>query len=123
MSLKILRMYGILIAGLALVGFFTTGHLLGLMNVDVIFDIWRAILAAALLYVGFVVKERHAVSNALLVVGVLYIGIGIAGILAPTLGGLLPSGLTGFDAAFHLITGGIATFIGSHSGEHIAART
>lgn len=123
MNLQLVRMYGVLIGALAVMGMFVSGHLLGLTNSDPAFDTLRAVLAAILLYVGFGSRDSRAVDTALLGVGLLYVGMGIVGLFAPTLGGLLPAGLTGFDVAFHLLTGIVAIAAGARRHEHLAART
>jgi hypothetical protein len=105
------QLYAMLIAALAIAGLFTSGHLFNLMNVDIALDLLRVVLAATLIYVSFVAKNEHYSNMALLTVGLLYIGMGVIGVLSPTIGGLLPSGLTGFDIAFHLITGIAATAV------------
>src|SRR3982751_5462652 len=97
MNLQLVRMYGILIASLALLGLFVNNHLFQLMNVDIALDGLRVLLAGFLLYVGFISKDRDLVDTALVGTGVLYVGMGILGLITPTIGGLLPSGLTGFD--------------------------
>lgn len=48
------KILGIIVAALAIVGFFIEGtHLFGLMNVDIALDITRTVVALVLLYVGF----------------------------------------------------------------------
>jgi hypothetical protein len=108
MNLQLVRMYGILIAILAVLGLFVNNHLFLIMNTDIALDVFRVLLAAFLLYVGFVSKERRLVQDALLGTGILYIAMGILGLITPTFGGILPSGLTGFDVIFHLATGALA---------------
>lgn len=114
--------YGWLIGALGILGLFASGHLFALTNSDIALDLLRLILAGALLYVGY--RNSEGASRAVLgVVGALYIGMALIGTANPTLGGLLPSGLTGFDIAFHLITGalaGIAALM-THGSRHSAA--
>jgi hypothetical protein len=105
MSKTVAKIYAVLVAGLALAGLFTNGHLFNLMNVDIALDLLRVVLAGGLIYAAFVAKDSHLANTMLLTVGVLYVGMGLLGLVSPTLGGLLPSGLTGFDIAFHLVTG------------------
>jgi hypothetical protein len=99
------KVYGVLIALLAVVGLFTSGHAFDLMNVDPMLDILRVVLAAVLLYAGFGAAKQDFVRGSLMVVGFLYVGMGVLGLFNSELWGLLPSGLTGFDIAFHLVTG------------------
>jgi hypothetical protein len=98
---------GIIVALLALVGFFVEGdHLLGVMNVDLTLDVLRVLIAVALLVVGFVGSvPSGAVRAVLIVVGVMYVLMGALAFADPTLFGLLPTGLTAFDIGFHLIVG------------------
>ena len=100
------RVLGIVVALLAIAGFFVEGELLvGLMNVDITLDVLRVIIAAALLYVGFGRASVGAVRATIIVVGALYVVMGLVAFADPTLFGLLPTGLTGFDIGFHLVVG------------------
>jgi hypothetical protein len=102
----IARVLGIVVGLLAIVGLFIEGQLLlGIMNVDLALDILRVVIAVALLYVGFPRVPLSAVRTVLIVVGALYVLMGLLAFADPTLFGLLPTGLTGFDIAFHLIVG------------------
>jgi uncharacterized membrane protein len=109
MNIRLTRIYAVLIGALAILGLSVNGHLFQLMNADIALDVLRVIVAGYLVYVGFIAHNERMASTALTIVGALYIVMGLAGLFSPTLGGLLPSGLTGFDIAFHLITGFIAT--------------
>jgi hypothetical protein len=100
------RVLGVVVALLALVGFFIEGqHLLGLMNVDIALDVVRVVIAAALLYAGFADVRNEMIRNILIVVGVLYVLMGVLAFVDATLFGMLPTGFTGFDIGFHLIVG------------------
>jgi FtsH-binding integral membrane protein len=118
---QLTRMYAVLVATLAIVGIFVSGHLVGLINVDPALDVFRIVLAAYLIYVGFFARNITTVNSALLVIGMFYIGLGVGGMISPALGGLLPSGVTGFDVAFHLITGALATYVASAHNDSRAA--
>lgn len=97
---------GILVAVLAVAGFFVEGnHLLGIMNVDLTLDIVRVFIAVALLVVGFADVPERAVRIVLGVGGAMYVLMGLLAFVDPTLFGILPTGFTGFDIAFHLIVG------------------
>lgn len=124
MEKQTVKAYGILIAGLAVAGFFVNeGHLLGIMNADTALDWLRVGLAAFLLYVGFKSDDAALIRGSLLFVGVLYVGMAILGLVDATLWGLLPTGLTGFDIAFHLITGAAALGVAAKdSMRHAAAK-
>jgi hypothetical protein len=100
------RVLGIVVALLAVAGFFVEGdHLFGLMNVDIAIDLLRVVIAAALLYVGFGRATASAVRTVVIVVGAMYVLMGLLAFADSTLFGLLPTGFTGFDIAFHLIVG------------------
>lgn len=105
------QIYAVIVASLALFGLLSTGHLLELMNVDIAIDLIRVVLAAALIYAGFFSEDEKTAKNALFSVGILYVIMGLFGLVNPTLGGLLPSGLTGFDIGFHLLSGSVAVII------------
>jgi hypothetical protein len=103
---------GILIGLLAIVGFFIEGsHLMGIMNVDIALDVLRAVLAIALLIVAFARVSHAAVRTVIIIVGALYVVMGLIAFGSPTLFGMLPTGLTGFDIAFHLVVGAAAIII------------
>jgi len=108
MNIQLSRIYAVLIGALAIVGLFVSGHLFQLMNTDIVIDILRVVLAAYLVYVAFIARSERMATTALMIVGALYVVMGLSGLFNSTLGGLLPSGLTGFDIAFHLVTGIVA---------------
>lgn len=122
MNVQLAKIYGVLIGALGIMGLFTNGHLFQIMNADIALDILRIVLAAILLYAVFAARSDRVINTALLGVGVLYVGMGIIGLFAPTIGGLLPSGLTGFDIAFHLLTGAVAIVGANHRSEGVAHR-
>jgi hypothetical protein len=121
MSLALAKMYGILIASLAAAGLLVNGHLFDIINTDFALDVLRIGLAFYLIYAAFLSGQQRMVNNALMLVGILYVGMGILGIVSSTLGGLLPSGLTGFDIAFHLLSGIVAILAGMRHGAHYVA--
>jgi len=103
------RVLGVVVALLAIAGLFVEGdHLAGLMNVDLTLDILRIIIAVALLIVGFAKVSLAAVKAVLVIVGVMYVFMGALAFASPSMFGLLPTGFTGFDIAFHLIVGAAA---------------
>lgn len=122
MKLRFVRVYAALVGGLAILGLFISGHLFGILNVDATLDLVRLLLVIYLAYVAFMSHGDEAVNTALLIVGVFYLGLGALALITPTLGGLLPSGLTGFDIVFHLIGGGPAVYAaGTHNQSRSAA--
>jgi hypothetical protein len=113
MQRQTVKVYGVLIALLAGGGFFIKdGHLLGLMNADTALDWLRVVLALSLLYIGFKPGSAGAIRGILVFTGILYIGMALLGLIDSKLWGMLPNGLTGFDIAFHLITGVVALAVG-----------
>lgn len=111
MKQRVTQLYAIIVGTLAVLGLFTGGHLLDIMNVDGALDATRIVLALGLIYAGFIDRSERTIQTMLTVVGVLYIGLGILGLIDPNVVGLLPSGLTGFDIAFHLLTGAVALWV------------
>jgi hypothetical protein len=110
----IAKILGVIIAALAIVGFFIEGtHLFGLMNVDIAIDIARAVLALALLYVGFGPASNSAARWVVSLVGGVYIVMGLVTFIDATHFGLLPTGFTAFDVGFHLIVGAAAVVLGA----------
>src|SRR3954465_16009407 len=100
------RVLGVLVAVLAIAGFFVEGeHLAGFMNVDIVLDVLRVIIAVALLWVGFGRASASAVRTVLMIVGVMYVLMGVIALFDPTILGLLPTGFTTFDVVFHLVVG------------------
>lgn len=114
MNKQLVRVFAVLVSGLAVVGLFSESHLLEIMNVDMTLDILRVGLAGLLVYAGFFSNSEKVVNMSLTVLGVLYLGMGILGLIDRTLFGLLPAGLTGFDIVFHLGAGALATWAGLH---------
>lgn len=98
--------FGYLLLGLALVGLVSGDRqMLGFLNVDLALDLSRVGLAALLLYAVYMARSDGAQRLSLMILGGIYLGLGTAGLFSPTIGGLLPSGLSTFDIAFHLIAG------------------
>lgn len=107
------KILGIIVAALAIVGFFIEGtHLFGLMNVNIALDITRTVVALVLLYVGFGRVSDSAARLVVAIVGGMYIVMGLVTFIDPTHFGILPTGFTGFDVGLHLIVGAAAVVIG-----------
>ncbi|MFW2512314.1 DUF4383 domain-containing protein [Demequina sp. SO4-13] len=103
------RVLGIILALLAIVGFFIEDELLlDFMNVDIFLDVVRLLLAVLLIWVGFFRTSPQALNAVLGITAVSYLGVGLLGLFDRELFGLLPTGLTGFDLVFHIVLG-IAT--------------
>lgn len=100
------QILGVLIGVLAIAGFFIEGSLLWeLINVELALDITRAVLAVALLVVGFGRFSDTVVRSVMGVVGVVFVVIGVLAFASPELFGLLSIGMTGFDIGLHLVVG------------------
>lgn len=97
---------GLVVIGLAVAGFFMEGRLGNLMNVDLPLDATRVVIGLALLVSVFL--SRPARATILIAVGVLYVIMGLTALAEGRLFGLLPSGLSEFDIAFHLVAGLVA---------------
>lgn len=89
-------------------------HFLWLMNVDTAHSIIRIPLAALLFYGSQ--AELKTTRSILLGTGIIYILIGAAGLKDRTVGGLLPSKLTGVDFVYHFGVGAIALWLGGRTG-------
>lgn len=115
MQKQVVRVYGVLIGLLAVIGFFAPNgtYMFGGMNADTALDWGRLVLAVFLLYVGFTSSEAMLVRAALWITGAVYVALGIVALFDNTLWGLLPTGLTGFDVGFHVVTGLLAIAIGA----------
>jgi hypothetical protein len=107
MNVMVVRLYAVLVLALSIVGFFVSGHLFKIMNVDPALDLFRLALAVVLIRIGFSLEARDGreANFGLILVGVAYLGLAIGGLIDSKLGNLLPSGLTGFDIVFHIVTG------------------
>ena len=123
MNVVLARIYGLIIGTIAIIGLFVAGHLFQIMNTDWAMDIFRLAAAAWLLYAGFVARTSRAAGDALATVGVIYVLIGIVGLFNATLGGMLPSGLTGFDVIVHLAGGILAVAVGADAASHAPAHS
>ncbi|MBL8159315.1 hypothetical protein JNJ66_02570 [Candidatus Saccharibacteria bacterium] len=114
------KVFGFLVLGLGLIGLVAgEGHLLGIMNMDAVLDLTRLALAALLLYAVYAAGDNRLVRTGLIVLSVLYLGIGLFGLADPTIGGLLPNGLTSFDILFHLASGAFALYAAAMTRDNV----
>jgi hypothetical protein len=105
-------MLGILLGSHAFVGWFIEGsRILGLLNVDLFNDIVYTICAVALLLVGSTHTPVKVIQGVLLLVGLLFLVMGVAGLFDDKLGGLLPTGVTIIDHLLLFGTGGAAVLL------------
>lgn len=80
-----------------------TGNLLGIFPINAIHNVVHLLIGAALLYGAF--AGRGAAIGVLKVIGVVYLLVGVLGIIAPDTFGLMPIG--GADIFLHLASGAI----------------
>ena len=78
---------------------------LGILNADILEDIVHLITGGLLAYVGFGRADLGLARNVVLVLGIIYLVVGLLGFVVPTLFGLLPDGYTLFDNLLHLALG------------------
>jgi hypothetical protein len=84
-----------------------TGSLIGVFPINVLHNVVHLAIGAALLYGATATPAAIMVSK---VVGVVYLLVGLAGLVSSDGFGLLPLG--GLDIALHLATGAVLTYIG-----------
>ncbi len=78
---------------------------LGILNIDIVEDAVHLITGGLLTYVGFSRVDLALARNVVLGLGVVYLLVGLLGIVMPTMFGLLPDGYTAFDNLLHLALG------------------
>ena len=106
-------MLGILIGSHALIGWFIEGsRMLGVLNVDIFNDIVYTLCAVALLIVGSTHTPVKVVQAVLVVVGLVFVLLGLGSLADERLGGLLPTGTTILDHLLLFGTGGAALLLG-----------
>ncbi len=113
MHIQLVKVYGFIVGILGVVGLFVAGRLFEAMNTDTAIDVLRILIAGAFLYIAYRLKNDTLAITALFAIGVLYVSMGLIALADPTIGGLLPSGLSDFDIWFHIVTGAIALLAGS----------
>jgi hypothetical protein len=99
------KLYGLLVLVLGVVGLVAgERQFLDFLNVDLALDFTRLALAAMLLNAVYN-RDPDGERMGLVLVGLLYVGLGVYGVFDSTIGGILPSKLSVFDIGFHLVTG------------------
>ena len=78
---------------------------LGILNADILEDIVHLITGGLLAYVGFGRTDLALARNVVLVLGIIYLVVGLLGFAVPTMFWLLPDGYTIFDNLLHLALG------------------
>lgn len=84
------------------------GHLLGLLNIDTAIDVGRIGLAALLLYAVYGARSSGLIRTSLFIFAVVYLAIGLLGLVNREMFGLMPSGVSTFDIIFNLAGGAVA---------------
>ena len=103
------KLVGIVLIVLGIVGVVKgTEPLLGLVNLDTVENIIHLITGGLLLWAGFAAEPvlRKVVGT----LGVLSLGAGILGFIAPNLFGLIPHGYSHCDNLLHLLLGVLGVF-------------
>ncbi len=78
---------------------------LGILNIDIVEDIAHLATGGIYAYVGFGRTDLATARNVVLALGVIYLVIGILGVIVPMIFGLIPHGYTIFDDILHLALG------------------
>lgn len=94
--------------------------LLGVLNIDVVEDIVHILTGGILAYVGFGRLHAGVARTLILVLGVVYLLVGVLGFILPTLFGLIPNGYTVFDNLLHLVLGALSIAVAGVSGRGTA---
>ncbi|MGH8899218.1 MAG: DUF4383 domain-containing protein [Egibacteraceae bacterium] len=113
------KIVGVVLLLLGVVGLFTGGHLLGLVNVDGVEDVIHLVTGGLLAYVGFAGTEALA-KTVVLVLGVVYAIVGIVGFFVPKFFGLAPASFNVWDNLVHLAVGVIAILVAQMAPGRIA---
>ncbi|MGH8903811.1 MAG: DUF4383 domain-containing protein [Egibacteraceae bacterium] len=112
------KVVGVVLLLLGVVGLFTGGHLLGLVNVDGVEDAIHLVTGALFAYVGFAGTQALA-RTVVLVLGVIYVLVGIVGFFVPMFFGLAPAGFNLWDNLIHLLIGAIAVLVAVPAGRRV----
>jgi hypothetical protein len=91
-------------------------RLLGIMNVDFTHSLIRVPLTLAMIYASTETADVKTTRRILTAFGVVYLVVGTVGLADRKVGSALPSGLTGFDLAYHFGTGLVALWLGTRPG-------
>lgn len=100
------KIFGFLALGLGLVGLLAgEKQLFDFLNVDIVLDITRLVLAALLLYAVYGARNSDTIRGSLVIFAMAYLGLGILGLIDRDVFGALPHKLSTFDIVFHLVAG------------------
>jgi hypothetical protein len=77
----------------------------GILNIDILEDIVHLITGGLYAYVGFGRADAGTARSVVGLLGVIYLLVGILGLIVPTMFGLIPNGYIVFDNLLHLALG------------------
>lgn len=107
------QVIGVVLLALGVVGLLSGDQLLGLINIEILEDVVHLAVGAALLYVGFMLKDAAMGRSIVTVIGVTLLLVGVIGFASPNLFGLLPKvGYNVIDNVVHLVLGALGIYVG-----------
>ena len=113
MVLQYARYMGIAIVLIGVAGLLLGEQsLLGVLNIDLVEDIVHLATGGLMAYAGFQMRDHAAVRQVVGGLGVVYLLVVAAGVLSPTLFGLLPHGYSVVDHLIHLVLGALGVAFG-----------
>jgi hypothetical protein len=83
----------------------------GLLNIDLVQDIFHLVTGGVLAYAGFAIRDNATLRTVVGAIGVVFIAVGILGFIDASLFNLMPSRLTMFDNLFHLALGVMSVLV------------
>ncbi len=87
-------------------------RLLGVLNIDLAEDLVHLATGGLMAYAGFKMRDSATVRSVVGGLGVVYLLVLVAGIISPTLFGLLPSGYSVVDHLIHAVLGALGIAFG-----------
>lgn len=104
---------GVVVVLIGLVGLVLGDRSLGgLLNIDLVEDLIHLVTGGLMAYVGFARRDTGLLRGVVGGLGVVYLLVGVLGIFAPTLFGLVPSGYSVVDNLIHLTLGVLGILLG-----------
>src|SRR5215216_4210993 len=100
------QIIGVVLILVGIVGLVLGNELfLGILNIDIVEDIVHLITGGIYSYEGFGRTDLAMARTVVLALGVIYLVVGILGLVVPMMFGLSPHGYTIFDNLLHLALG------------------
>lgn len=107
------QVIGVVLLALGVVGLVSGDQLAGLINIEILEDVVHLAVGAALLYVGFMLKDAAMGRSIVTVIGITLLLVGVIGFVSPNLFGLLPKvGYNVIDNVVHLVLGALGIYVG-----------